>query len=97
MEAVQTDRLRIQACRLARELAEEMLAAEERKLEAGLSTNYTVLQQQRDLAQARTNEIKARVDGMLSLARLQKAMGTTLESKDISLAGSAGRSGSGSP
>jgi outer membrane protein TolC len=85
LRAAGTDYQRIQAYRLARELAEEKLAAEEMKLEAGLSTNYTVLQQQRDLALARTNEIEARVDYNLSLARLQKAMGTTLESKDIRL------------
>ena len=93
VRAAETDYQRIRAYGLARQLAEEKLAAEEKKLEAGLSTNYTVLQQQRDLALARTNEIKARVDYNLSLARLQKAMGTTLESKNIDLAGSPGRSG----
>jgi len=85
LRAVETDHQRIQAYRLARELAEEKLAAEEKKLEAGLSTNYTLLQQQRDLALARTNETRARVDYNLSLARLDRAMGTTLESKNIRL------------
>jgi len=83
LRAVETDYRRIQAYRLARELAEEKLSGEQSKLEAGLSTNYTLLQQQRDLAMARTNETRARVDYNLSLARLQKAMGTTLESKAI--------------
>ncbi len=87
LRAVETDHRRIQAYRLARELAEEKLAAEEKKLEAGLSTNYTVLQQQRDLALARTNETRALVDHSLSLARLDRAMGTTLESKNIRLTG----------
>lgn len=85
LRAVETDYERIQAYRLARELAEEKLAGEQSKLEAGLSTNYTVLQQQRDLALARTNETRALVDYNLSLARLQRAMGTTLESKAIRL------------
>jgi len=84
--AVETDRQRVQAYRLARELAEEKLAAEEKKLAAGLSTNYTVLQQQRDLAVARTNETQALIDHALSVARLQRAMGTTLEAKDVRLA-----------
>ncbi|MFO7733391.1 MAG: TolC family protein [Candidatus Aminicenantes bacterium] len=79
LRAVETDYQRIQAYRLARELAEETLAAEVKKLEAGLSTNYTVLQHQRDLALARTNETRARIDYNLSLARLQRAMGTTLD------------------
>jgi outer membrane protein TolC len=87
VRAADTDYQRIQAYRLARELAEQKLAAEEKKLEAGLSTNYTVLQHQRDLALARTNEIRAQIDYNLSLARLQKAMGTTLESKNIRFSG----------
>jgi len=91
VRAVETDYKRAQAYKAARELAEERLAAEEKKLKAGMSTNYTVLQQQRDLAQARTNEIRARVDYSLSLARLERAMGTTLESKNINFADTSGR------
>jgi outer membrane protein TolC len=85
VRAVETDHKRALAYQAARELAEETLAAEEKKLKAGMSTNYTVLMQQRDLALARTNEIKARVDYNLSLARLDRAMGTTLKSKNINL------------
>lgn len=85
VRGVETDQRRTQAYKLARELAEEKLAAEQKKLEAGLSTNYTVLQQQRDLALARMNETRARVDYNLSLARLEKAMGTSLEAKNIRL------------
>jgi outer membrane protein TolC len=91
VRAVETDYKRAQAYGVARELAAEKLAAEEKKLMAGLSTNYTVLQQQRDLALARTNEIKARVDFSLSRARLEKAMGTTLESMNIKFAEMPGR------
>jgi outer membrane protein len=83
VRAAETDHQRIQAYRLARELAEEKLAAEQKKLEAGLSTNYTVLQQQRDLTLARTNETRARVDYSLSLARLERAVGTSLDSKGV--------------
>lgn len=86
VRAVETNYLRAKAYRTARELAQEKVAAEEKRLEAGLSTNYTLLQQQRDLALAKTNETRARVDYTLSLARLQKAMGTTLEAKNIRLA-----------
>ncbi len=83
VRAVETDYQRIQAYQLARELAEEKLAAEQKKLEAGLSTNYTVLQQQRDLALARTSETRARVDYSLSLARLERSTGTSLDSKGV--------------
>jgi len=91
VRAVETNFKRAEAYRVARELAEQRLAAEEKKLAAGMSTNYTVLQQQRDLALARTNEIRARVDYSLSLAGLERAMGTTLESKNISFAEMSGR------
>lgn len=91
VRAVETNFKRAEAYRVARELAEQRLAAEEKKLAAGMSTNYTVLQQQRDLALARTNEIRARVDYSLSLAGLERAMGTTLESKNISFAEMPGR------
>jgi len=87
VRAVETDYQRTQAYQLARELAGKKLAAEEKKLEAGLSTNYTVLQQQRDLALARMNETRARVDYNLSLARLERAMGMSLESRSVRLAG----------
>jgi outer membrane protein TolC len=89
LRAVDTNYKRTLAYKAARELAEEKLKAEEKKLAAGLSTNYTVLQQQRDLATARSNEVKALTDYNLSLARMAKALGTTLKDKNISLAGSA--------
>lgn len=49
----------------------------------GLSTNYTVLQFQRDLADARSNEIRAIIDYNLSLAALDRTLGTSLENKGI--------------
>jgi len=74
---------RVHAYKTASELAEKTLAAEEKKLIVGLSTNYTVLQYQRDLANAKSAEIRAVIDYNLSLAVLEKTLGTTLESKDI--------------
>jgi len=49
----------------------------------GLSTNYTVLQYQRDMADAVSNEIRAIIDYNLALAALERALGTTLESNGI--------------
>jgi outer membrane protein len=50
---------RIQTTRAARELAEQRLDAEQKRLDVGLSTNFLVIQAQRDLAQAKTNELSA--------------------------------------
>jgi outer membrane protein TolC len=50
---------RIETTRAARELAEQRLDAERKRLEVGMSTSFLVIQAQRDLAQARTNELGA--------------------------------------
>ena len=60
--AVQTNLKRVDSARAARDLAEQRLAAEEKKFAAGIQISFFVFQAQRDLAQARTNEIKALVD-----------------------------------
>ncbi len=85
VRAVQTNYKRVQSYKVARELAEKKLEAEEEKLRVGLSTNYFVLQYQRDLANAQTQELKAIIDYNLSLARLDKATGISLKNKNIKI------------
>jgi outer membrane protein TolC len=85
VRAVETNTERVGAYRTARELAEEKLAAEEAKLQAGLTTNFMVLQYQRDLAQTRMLELRALIDYTLSLGRLDRAMGTSLDRRKIKL------------
>jgi len=50
---------RIDTTRVARELAEQRLDAERKRFDVGMSTSFLVIQAQRDLAQARTNELGA--------------------------------------
>jgi outer membrane protein TolC len=83
VRAVETNYKRVLAYRAARGLAENKLAAEEKKLKVGLTTNYVVLQYQRDLADAKTAELKAVIEYNLALAYLDKALGTSLKSKNI--------------
>jgi len=83
---VQTNFKRIQAYKVARELALKKLDAEEKKLIVGLSTNYVVLQNQRDLANARSQELRAIIDYNLSLAALDQATGISLSKKKITVA-----------
>ncbi|MGB7295819.1 MAG: TolC family protein [Candidatus Aminicenantales bacterium] len=85
VRAVETNYERVQAYRLARELAAAKLEAEEKKLLVGLSTNYIVLQYQRDLADARASELLASIEYNLSLAGLERVQGTTLKSRNIRL------------
>jgi outer membrane protein TolC len=76
----------VDAFRVAREYAEKLLEAETKKLAVGLTTNYFVLEAQEKLANARSAELKALVDYKLALARLDKALGTSLDSRKIGLA-----------
>jgi hypothetical protein len=64
---VQTNQKRMDTTRASRELTERRLEAEQRKLAAGTSTNFQVFQAQRDLAQARANELRAILDYQQSL------------------------------
>ncbi len=83
--AVETNYQRVIAYRAARELAEKKLEAELEKFKVGKSTNYLVLQYQRDLANAQTMEIKAMIDYNISLANLDRAMGTGRERHGVSI------------
>ncbi len=85
VRSVETDAKRVEAYRIARELAEKRLAAETKKLGVGLTTNYFVLQYQEQLANARSSEVKALIDYNLSLAQLERATGTSLEARSISV------------
>ena len=59
---VLTNQRRIDTTTVSRRLAERRLEAEQRKLGAGTSTSFFVFQAQRDLAQARNNELQATID-----------------------------------
>jgi outer membrane protein TolC len=59
---VQTNQQRVQSTRASRQLMEQRLEAEQRKFQAGTSTSFLVFQAQRDLSQARNNELRAILD-----------------------------------
>lgn len=73
----------VDATRISRELADQKLAAEQKKLAVGLSTNYQVLQYQRDFANAQIAELKSLIDYNLALSRVDKVLGVTLETHHI--------------
>ena len=73
------------ATRAAREYEEAALDAEQKKLENGKSTTYTVLQVQRDLTSARGNEIQALDTYNKNLSQLSFDEGTTLDRLGIDL------------
>jgi outer membrane protein len=64
---LEQNRQRIDTTRLGRELSEQRLDAEQKRFEVGMSTNFNVIQAQRDLAVARNNELQAQLDYQLAL------------------------------
>ena len=82
---IETNAKRFQAYRLARELAEQRLEAEVKKLNVGLTTNYFVLQYQEGLARERSLELMSLIDYNLAWARLEKAVGASLEKRNIKI------------
>lgn len=76
---------RVEATRAAREFAEAALDAEQKKLESGKSTSFFVLQLQRDVTSASSEEIRALTVYKKSLARLAFLEGSTLERNAVSV------------
>lgn len=85
VRAVQTNYQRVEAYKAARELAQRKLEAEEEKFKVGLSTNYFILQYQRDLANALIMELRAMVDYNISLANLYRVQGTGFDAQNIGI------------
>lgn len=83
--SLETSAKSAEAYRIAREFAEKRLEAEMRKLNIGLTTNYFVLQYQDALSQAKSMEVRALADYNISVARISKVTGSTLEARNITL------------
>ena len=67
---------RIETSRAAREFAEQRQDAEQKRFDVGMSTSFLVVQAQRDLAQARNNELAATLDyirAVIDFEALQEA------------------------
>jgi len=73
---VQTDAKLVESTGASRSLSEQRLDAEQKKLAAGTSTNFLVFQAQRDLAEARNNELNAILNynqALVDLETVQRA------------------------
>jgi len=69
----------------ARTLQEQTLDAEQKKYALGVSTVFLVIQAQRDLAQARSQEVSAESQYAKAKVNLDQVLGRTLEVNDISI------------
>ena len=75
---VKTNQERVGVSSTATAYSKDALDAEQHKLTAGATTTYTVLQMQRDLAQAETDELRAIADLRISQVELYRVEGLTL-------------------
>jgi outer membrane protein TolC len=80
---LEMNRARIEAATKSRELAEKNLDAEQKKFQLGTSTIRFVLEEQRNLAVAQSNELQALVDFTKAKNNLDRAVGKTLEVQRI--------------
>ena len=70
---VQSNLKRVEAATAARELAQKRLEAEQSRFEVGMTTNFFVVQAQRDLRDAANTELRAMADYRKSLVNFERA------------------------
>ena len=91
----------IETSKQAQDLAAQKLDAEQKKFGVGLSTNYLVVQAQRDLADARNAVLRAEITYQKALVDFDRAQQTTLQSAGVTVisltAPGAPATGSGRP
>ena len=81
--AVTQNRAAVDSAQAAVALAHESLDAEQKKYALGASTTTLVLQAQRDMAQAQSNQVSAMANYQKSRVELDRAIGLTLDHNGI--------------
>src|SRR6185295_18553822 len=89
----QSNTERVQAAQAAREFAQKKLEAEQSKFEVGMSTNYFVVQAQRDLNDARNSELRQILNYRKSLVELERLQQTTLQNLNVTVLNAGGGAG----
>jgi len=83
LQAMRSAEARLQAAAATRAANEQQLTSEQRKLDAGQSTVFLVLERQTALTAARGLELKAQTDLNKAIADLQRATGNALSANSI--------------
>ena len=83
LQSLRSAEARLRAAVATREANEKQFASEQRKLDAGQSTTFLVLERQTNLAEARGLELKAQTDLNKAIADLQRATGNALTVNSI--------------
>jgi HAE1 family hydrophobic/amphiphilic exporter-1 len=83
LQVVRSAEARLRSAGIAREAGEQQYQSEQRKLDAGQSTVFLVLERQTALTTARGNELRAQTDLNKAIAELQRATGNALTTNNI--------------
>jgi outer membrane protein len=83
LQSLRSSEARLRAAIATRSASEQQYASEQRKLDAGQSTVFLVLERQTDLVTARGMELKAQTDVNKAIADLQRATGNALRVNSI--------------
>jgi outer membrane protein len=85
LQALATAEARLRSAAVARSTAEQQYSSEQRKLDAGQSTVFLVLERQTALATARGNELRAQTDVNKAIAELQRVTGNSLTANNVTV------------
>jgi len=83
LQSVRTAEARLRSAAISRENSQKQYESEQRKLDAGQSDVYKVLERQTALINARSNELRAQTELNKSIADLQRATGNSLKANNI--------------
>jgi outer membrane protein TolC len=75
----------VEASQASRDLWQQRLEAEQSKFDVGLSTNYFVVQAQRDLADAQNSELRAILAYRRALVEFERLQQTTLQNSNVTI------------
>jgi HAE1 family hydrophobic/amphiphilic exporter-1 len=83
LQVVRSGEARLRAAAIARDASEQQYQSERRKLDAGQSTVFLVLERQTALTAARGNELRAQTELNKAIAELHRATGNALTTHQI--------------
>ena len=83
LQTLRTAEARLRSAAISRENNEKQYASEQRKLDAGQSDVYKVLERQTALMTARSNELRAQTELNKAIAELQRATGNSLKANNV--------------
>jgi HAE1 family hydrophobic/amphiphilic exporter-1 len=83
LQSVRTSEARLRSAAISRENSERQYESEQRKLDAGQSDVYKVLERQTALTTARSSELRAQTELNKSIADLQRATGNSLKANNV--------------